>query len=274
MNATLKEIWIYPVKSLPGISLDMAAVTEKGLEMDRRFMLTDSSGRFISLRERKDLYRFELSLQGDSILISHPNQPDTLRIHPFPSAGVETSVEIWDDKVTVIEPDTTWSSWFSRALGDSCRLVYMPDNSGRMIKSDWHTGMDTVSFADGYAFLAVGESSLNSISSESGIEIDVRRFRPNLVVSGSPAYDEFYWDKMTIGKVLFQGLKPCERCLVTTIDPVTFESGKEPLRSLASRKINDKVVFGQHLSAANKGTIRLGDPVEVVSRKDSPYDPV
>lgn len=270
----LSELWVYPVKSLPGIKMDTAYAGERGLDGDRRFMLADENGRFISIREYPDLLRFRLEMDESHIAFGFGGGPAECRVLRMPQGGQEVQVTVWDDTVIAAEPDPAVSDWFSGILKKPCRLVYMTDESERKISPAWQTGMDRVSFADGYAYLAVTRASLEQLSLQAGQFMDVRRFRPNLVIDGPASGDELRWSAFSIGNLDFQGLKPCERCVVTTIDPDRMESGKEPLRTLSTRRVNGKAVFGQHCSVKGPGTLAVNDVVTVISRKDSPYDPL
>ncbi|MCA6078046.1 MOSC domain-containing protein [Fulvivirga sedimenti] len=270
----LAQIWYYPVKSLPGIRVKSALAGLRGLEGDRRFMLCDQDNRFISVRQRKELYRFNVAISHDMLVISHPDEPTPCRLNLNPVHGEELQVTVWDDVVSAIEPDKMVSQWFSNLLGEEIKLVYMPADSERIIGKRWHTGRDLVSFADGYAYLVTGKSSLDDVSEKTGLQPDPRRFRPNLVIDGTPEYEEFFWKEIIVGGVKFSALKPCERCVVTTIDPDSGIAGKEPLQMLAGRKIDGKVVFGQHASVQSDGIIHEGDAVQILLRKESPYDPL
>ncbi len=229
----LSQIWYYPIKSLPGIRLKTARAGLRGLEGDRRFMLCDNSNRFISIRERKDLYRFSVTPGNGHLIIGHPDAGEECQIPLNPSQGKRVDVEVWDDRVSAVEADFEINKWFSSILDTQVKLVYMPDESERKIGGKWLTGNDLVGFADGYAYLIAGETSLRDVSIKTGLGSDPRRFRPNLIIEGSEPYDEFYWKKVSIGNTIFSGLKPCERCLVTTVDPDSGHTGKEPLRILS-----------------------------------------
>ena len=271
----LEQIWIYPIKSLPGIRVQNGYAGIRGLNGDRRYMLCDRNGKFISLREHKELYEFRVIKSGNDFEISHPSHNQVLILSAQPdSAGRQLEVSIWDDKVTGTEPFPDASSWFSEILATECRLIYMPEDSQRLVSRKWRSGNDLVSFADGYPYLVVSKASLQDISSSAGIEADPRRFRPNLVVTGAEPYAEFLWGSFQVGQAKFHGLKPCERCVVTTIDPDTLEKGNEPLLSLSRQKTDGRLVFGMHAAVASEGMISTGDKVVVGERKESPFQRV
>ena len=161
------------------------------------------------------------------------------------------------------------NGWFSDVLDVECRLVTMPETTRRRIPPEFavNPGEDHVSFADGYPFLLIGEASLAEVNARLETPVPMNRFRPNLVVSGSEAFAEDSWKKIRIGETVFHLVKPCARCVLTTVDQATgVKDGKEPLKTLASfRTFDGKVLFGQNLIAENPGgVVRVGDEVEVL----------
>jgi uncharacterized protein len=272
MEPKLASIFIYPIKSFPGIAVQKAQTENRGLEGDRRYMLIDETAQFISVREEKGFLSFQIAEDGAYWRISHSQE--SMLIPKIPEKGEELTVRIWDDKVHAWRIDDIFDSWFSRHLGRACRLVYMPHNGHRLIKQQWRLSAEEVSFADGYPYLIINDQSLKDLEKKSGHPMDVRRFRANLVISGVGAGEEFFYREIVVGEVIFNGLKPCERCVVTTLDPDTGAQGKEPLTTLAKMKIEGKVVFGQHATLLKSGIIRIGDDVRITRRKESPYSPL
>jgi uncharacterized protein YcbX len=126
-----------------------------------------------------------------------------------------------------------------------------------------------VSFADGYPVLVIGQSSLDDLNTRLSEPVSMIRFRPNLVFEGGLPYDEDQWYEFTVGNLTFYGVKPCARCILTTVDPEKGEiAGKEPIRTLSTyRKRNNKIFFGQNLMTNQTGTIKIGDEISVLSRK-------
>lgn len=272
MSLKLSAIYIYPVKSLPGIQVSNAFAEDRGLRGDRRWMLTDQEGRFISLREEHGMLNFRITSEEQGWRITYGDSG--ISIPRDWTEGKRVSVRIWDDEVTAMEGKTVWSQWFSEKLERECRLVHMGHDARRMISDRWRLGDEEVSFADGYPYLIVNQESLDKLSETTGMLMDVRRFRPNLVLSGGGPFGELRYRRIRIGDAIFNGLKPCERCVVTTLDPETGAQGKEPLRSLAAMKVDGKVVFGQHASLHTAGRFSAGQPVEIPEIKDYPYDPL
>jgi uncharacterized protein YcbX len=268
----VSSLFIYPIKSLPGVAMEEAVAQDRGLEGDRRWMLVDDSGRFISLREERKMAAFEIREAENNWIIGQGGQ--SLRIPKELSHGLPLKVTIWEDEVEAWKGEDNWDSWFSMVLERPCRLVYMPVKAHRPVKKQWQLGKEEVSFADGYPYLIVNERSLRDLEEKTKMTMDVRRFRPNLVLSGGDAYDEFLYRELAIGEAILNGLKPCERCVVVTLDPETGVQDKEPLKTLAQQRVNGKAVFGQHASLLKSGMIRRGDEVHIKQYKESPYDPL
>ena len=271
----LSDIIIYPIKSMPGVRVKESKIEARGLQYDRRWMLVDENNKFITIRQHPELLLFDLQMQNEGFVVKHRETGDSIELPWAADAeGDRVNVKIWEDEVSALEVKAEWSSWIADKLGIACRLVYMDDQSVRPINEKWPKNGEIVSFADGYPILIIGSESLADLNGKLDQKITLDRFRPNLVFEGGEAYDEFKWGSFTIGKHSFQGLKPCARCVITTIDPVTLERSKEPLLTLSRQKVDDKIVFGQHAYALDFGTICIEDEIEVITRKDFAYDPV
>lgn len=259
----LTQIWIYPIKSLGGIGLSSAKVWGKGLMYDRRWMLVDQDGKFLTQRVHPSMALFGLSL-GDNCLHIRYRQ-ETLTISLTPSAQSDpVSVQIWDDTVDAVEVNPAYSQWFSRHLGIQCRLVYFPEDNRRPIDPAYRPGDENVSLADAYPFLIIGQRSLDDLNNRLSRTLSIRRFRPNFVFDGGEPYEEDTWTNFSIGATRFMGVKPCARCVLITVDPDTGEKGDEPLRTLATyRKQGNKIYFGQNVVALDLTEVRVGDTIHV-----------
>ena len=267
----LSEIYIYPIKSLGGIHLDVANITTRGLENDRRFMLIDENGRFLSQREHPQLAIFQTKIENGFLKITHKKTEQILTINLSQNLqSTPLSVTIWDDETTAIEVSSEASLWFTQALGIPTRLVYMPEESQRKIDAQYSlTGEEITSFSDGYPILIIGQSSLDDLNNRLENPVNINRFRPNFVFTHGEPFEEDAWHEFTIGNIRFFGVKPCARCIMTTIDQETGEKkGKEPLLTLNKyRKAANKILFGQNVLISQLGTVSVGDDVTVVSRK-------
>jgi uncharacterized protein len=260
---TLSTIYIYPVKSLAGISVTHWPVTETGLQYDRKWMVVDSEGHFLSQRTLPSMALIKTAIVDDALTLSASGM-DVLSLPLNPTGGKIINSVIWHDSCDAQHVLATADQWLSAFLQVDCRLVYQnPDNIRRV---DPHYGLasDQASFSDGFPFLIISENSLASLNRAMQLDMSMTRFRPNLVISGSPEYAEDSWREISIGNIEFRLPKPCSRCSVPTIDPVTAKTGKEPLTTLnRTRKWQNKVYFGQNALHNQCGELAVGDVVRV-----------
>ncbi|HMJ07438.1 MAG TPA: MOSC domain-containing protein [Pyrinomonadaceae bacterium] len=263
----LSEINLYPIKSLKGIAVSEAAVEDRGLRFDRRWMLVDEKRQFITQRECPAMAAVMITLGDDHLRASVDGRSIDV---PFDNGSNKTAtVQIWSSSVKAKDYDEEINDWFSQTLGISCSLVSMPETTRREVNPLYAVRKfkDTVSFADGYPFMLIGEASLDDLNSRLETPIPMNRFRPNFVVAGTEAFAEDTWKKIRIGDMVFHVVKPCERCVIPTIDQASgIKTGKEPLATLSNyRNTNGKVLFGQNLIADRSGgVIKRGDTVEVI----------
>ncbi|MEU7279874.1 MOSC N-terminal beta barrel domain-containing protein [Streptomyces sp. NPDC045431] len=271
----LRSLHIHPVKSLGGCTPAEAVVEPWGLAGDRRWMLIDTSGKAVTQRRhaRLALARAERLADGALQLSAPGCEPLTVAI-PSGSAGTVTT-DVFGTKVEAVPAGPTADAWFGGYLGDEVRLTYMDEPAHRRpIDPDYALPGETVSFADGYPLLVATTASLDALNSliaqgdhpDEG-PLPMERFRPNVVVDGTEAWDEDHWTRIAIGEVSFRVAKPCGRCIVTTTDQRTAQRGKEPLRTLARHRLFGKrMVFGQNLVPESTGTLRTGDRVQILER--------
>jgi uncharacterized protein YcbX len=173
--------------------------------------------------------------------------------------GERVECRIWNDTASAL-CHADGSRWFSDFLNDDVRLVYMPDSERRAVNPKRARRGDIVSFADGYPLLVISEASLADLNSRLSKPLEMRRFRPNLVLADCEPFAEDRFTTLFIGEVSFRAVKRCDRCSVTTVDPSTGERGKEPLRTLAQYRLEDgKVWFGMNLIHDGPGELRVGD---------------
>jgi uncharacterized protein len=258
----LSGIFVYPIKACAGISLSRSEVVERGLAFDRRYMLVDRSGKFISQREVHRLCLVKTAFAGDSIRVTAdgagalelPRRLDDAELEPQP-------YQVWDSSGRALR-HAQGSRWFSELLDDEVSLLYMPDSERREVNPKRARPGDIVSFADGYPLLLISEASLGDLNARLPVPLEMRRFRPNLVISGCEPYAEDGFASLRIGALSLRGVKRCDRCVVTTLDPDTGVPGKEPLRTLAQyRREDGKVWFGMNLIHDGPGWLQVGDPV-------------
>ncbi len=262
-NIVLSGIYIYPVKSLSGISLPEWPVTETGFKYDRKWMLVDSDQTFLSQRRLPRMALIKTALTSDSLIVSAPEM-DTIALELEPQDGQTLSATVWRDQVDVMAVSAKADEWFSRFLQTPCRLVYQTDKSIRQVDQNFAKPNDKTAFSDGFPFLLFSESSLATLNKAMPLDLPVSRFRPNLVVKGCGSYAEDSWRDIAIGAVNFRLPKPCSRCSVPAIDPETAKTGKEPLTTLNRlRKWENKVYFGQNAIHDNYGILSVGDEVKI-----------
>ncbi|HEX8356570.1 MAG TPA: MOSC N-terminal beta barrel domain-containing protein [Segetibacter sp.] len=266
----LQDIYVYPIKSLGGIRLQEAEVLEAGLQYDRRWMLTDKTGEFLSQRTLASLALLQVNLLPDGLLISHKKNTITPLTIPFaPAAARQLTVQVWDDECAALEVAAFANEWFSDALKTEVRLVKMPDATRRLVDTKYAKNNETVSFADGYPFLLISQASLDDLNRKLETPVSMDRFRPNFVMAGGAPYCEDMMGTFCIAGITFEAVKPCKRCVMTTINQEDGSKGKEPLKTLATyRKIEDKVIFGQNLLHTGAGVVKAGDEVSVLKWKE------
>ncbi|MCE7057378.1 MOSC domain-containing protein [Algoriphagus sp. AGSA1] len=263
-SLVIQDLYVYPIKSLAGIRLSKAKVEERGFELDRRWMLVDKSGKFISQRKLPMMAMIQVEIGDDSLKAYHISHPeDRIRIPFDADRGEISSVKVWDDEMPARLVNSQIDEWFSKKLGVSVRLVKMPDTTERKVDPRYAVNGESVSFADGMPYLMIGQKSLADLNSRLEVPVPMNRFRPNIVFSGGRPFVEDSWAKIQIGEVGFQVLKPCARCIMTTVDQDTGIKAAEPLKTLATyRKVGNKILFGQNMVALSTGAIKVGDKLK------------
>lgn len=262
-QSTLSTITLYPVKSLAGISVTSWPVTKTGLQYDRKWMLIDNAGQFLSQRKLPQMALIKTALTDRHLILSASGMDD-LSLSLTPTDGDIINSTIWNDQCEARSVSLEADQWLSSFLNQNCRLVYQPDEMIRHVDPDYGSHTDNVAFSDGFPFLIISENSLASLNREMQLNLLKTRFRPNLVISGCPSYAEDSWREISIGGIDFRLPKPCARCAIPTIDPSTAQTGKEPLRTLNRiRKWQNNVYFGQNALHNQCGTLTVGDTVQV-----------
>ena len=264
---TLSEIWIYPIKSLGGVALQEAVAERRGLRHDRRWMLVDEQGRFVSQREIPKMAMLGTALETPflSVFWKHDSAQKVnipLEINPEEFQNIE--VEIWDDRCAAKVLPEAINQWFSAQLGQNLRLVFMPDTTHRQADGRYAPEQQYVSFADGFPYLIVGQASLDQLNDRLEQPLPMNRFRPNFVYTGGQPFEEDTWAQFSINQQPFQGVKPCARCSIPTTDQVTSERAAEPMKTLATfRKFDNKILFGQNVVWLGTGEsmVCVGDQI-------------
>ncbi len=265
MPVTVSSIFIYPVKSLGTIAVDHAEVEHRGLRHDRRRMLIRADGVAVTQRDFPQLALVQPEIDGDRVRLRAPGR-EPLELNGGLQGGEMVGVSLWGSHCEGMLESDSVHAWFSDYLGSPVRLVRMPESVRRGINPERTKGEGIVSFADGYPLLVAGEASLADLNARLPQPLGMNRFRPNVVVKGTGAFEEDSWARIRIGEVEYFGVKQCDRCLMTTVAPERGEfDGKEPLRTLATfRKFDGQVYFGRYMIPVGPGMARLGDSVEVL----------
>ncbi len=264
MPAFLSEIIIYPIKSLAGISVKHWQINEKGLLYDRKWMLIDENNKFLSQRRLPEMALITTAMVNNTLVLSAPSMEDITLSLNNSNDGEEVITEIWRDQCPARCVSTAMDQWFSQCLKTPCRLVYQPEMVTRPVDPRYAKATDKVYFSDGFPFLIISEASLKSLNEAMRLELTMARFRPNLVIANCDAYAEDTWRKISVGEINFRLPKPCSRCSVPAINPISAEITKEPLTTLSRlRKWQHKVYFGQNALHDETGVLILGDSLVI-----------
>jgi hypothetical protein len=279
MSLTLSELFIYPVKSAAGIAVTQAHLTPWGLAHDRRYMVVDAQGKFMSQRRFPQMALIRVAL-AEEMTLTAPGMPALalpLKIAEVPADTdpqgiVAKEVEVWGDRTLALSAGNQAQAWISQFLGTDCDLVYMPDRSHRPVDHGRLGGDALVSFADAYPYLLISTASLAGLNQKLAAPVPMNRFRPNLVISGCETpHAEDQWQRIRIGEAVFSVAKACARCSVPNVDQKTGDRSLEPSKTLATYRAWDKNIwFGQNLVqevSENQGLtcLKVGDPVEVLA---------
>lgn len=280
VDPQLSALNVYPVKSVTGSAPGAATVEPWGLAGDRRWMVVEPDGRYVTQRQqpRLALASAEPLPDGGVRLTAEGHAPLTVTApgpgNPSVPSPVTVPVMLARTEVDVVPVGADADAWFSAFLGTEVRLVHLDDPARRRpLTPEYARGAETVSLADEFPLLLTTTASLHALNSliaqgdhpDEG-PLPMNRFRPNVVIDGTAPWAEDDWRRIRIGEVVFRVPKPCSRCVITTTDQSTGERGKEPLRTLARhRRSGDRLLFGQNLVPEGRGTLRLGDPVEILA---------
>lgn len=267
---TVSQLFVYPIKSCGGIAVEAAPVESRGLATDRRYMVVDANGRFLTQRQHPRMALIGLSRDEDAYIVEAPGK-EPLRLPISLAASVTTAaspcrVRVWRQTVEATLADENTNIWFSSYLGFACGVVYMEDHQHRPVQNEVAEFDDEVSFADGAPILLTSEASLSELNQRLEKPVTMARFRPNIVVSADTPFAEDEWRRIEIGSVRLDVGWSCSRCAMTTVDPrvgVRDRDG-EPMRTLMTyRRQGPSVYFGQNLLPRKLGVIAVGDAVEV-----------
>ena len=267
---TISQLFIYPVKSLGGIEVTEAQLTDRGLQYDRRWMLVDNNNQFLTQREHPVMCLLQTAIEGDKLIVYYKNNPEDkvhVLLQPFPTKKT-VQVQVWDDECAAWFVSDEADEWCSNKLSMPCRLVYMPENEKRKVDARYATGEDITSFSDGYPLLMIGQASLDDLNSRLLEPLPMDRFRPNIVFTGGQPYDEDTMSHVRVNEIDLYGVKLSARCTITAINQTNGIKAKEPLLTLAGYRMkNNKIYFGQNVLLQQTGYLKTGDAIEVIQMK-------
>lgn len=267
---SLSRLYIHPVKSMRGLRLSHARADISGLNFDRIFMLTETDGTFITARQHSQMVLFTPVIQPDGLWLRAPDASEaSVRFADFCTPPAPT--EVWGNHFTALIAPAAINRWLSGFFQRDVQLRWVGPALTRRVKA--HADVP-LGFADGFPYLLTSEASLRDLQKRCPAGVRMEQFRPNLVVAGAEPWDEDRWRVVRIGSVIFDVVKPCTRCVLTTVNP---ELGRrhgagEPLATLQRFRTSEdgNVNFGQNLIARNSGLLRVGDELEVLETGDAP----
>ncbi|KAK9297085.1 hypothetical protein QLX08_009100 [Tetragonisca angustula] len=290
----LSDLVVYPVKSLGPVRVNSLECTKLGLKSgwlrDRTLMVIDLNGHFVTGRQWPKMVQVMPSVSGSILTLSAPGMM-SMSIDLSRIKGKGFRVAVWGQPVSASDCGEEAARWLSRFIlqeDTGFRLVYYPlQYPTREVRSKNKiflvTADDTGAYPDSTSYCLINEGSITELNTRLEDPVTPEQFRPNFVVKGSIAYEEDSWGWVKIGNVTFKTVKPCTRCIFTTVDPETGKKNPkaEPLKTLKSyRQITDPVirpaagespVMGIHLGLrGSNGTVRLGDPVYVGLPEEQP----
>jgi uncharacterized protein YcbX len=276
-NLRVRDLYVYPLKSGAGLRVDAVTLDARGFVGDRRWMLIDPEGNFLTQRELPRLALLRAGLADAALQLDAPGMPSLVIPEPeadgraAPAAAATAArVTIWDDACDALEGDPDAARpWLREFFGIDARLVFAPPAMPRLVDREYADGDEHVAFTDGFPLLLIGQASLDGLNArleaKGSPALPMNRFRPNIVIDGAAPHAEDGWRRLALGAMHLDVVKPCARCVITTIEQTTAVAGKEPLATLASyRRRDGKVFFGQNVMHRGTGIVRVGDPVRVL----------
>lgn len=263
----IHSLYIYPVKSLAGIQVSSFHMDDFGPAGDRRWMIVDTERDFVTQRNNPELARIGTRLEHGKVVVDIPGEGE----FPLVVGDEECRVRVWRDWARAVYGGHKASDALSRYCGQRFRFVYMPEDTFRRVDASRVTEYRRVSFADGFPFLITNLASLEELNSRLATPVEMRRFRPNIVVEGAGPWQEDSWKVLVIGGSEFSLVKPCSRCVMTTVDPEagTKSADLQPLRELGTyRRTADGVIFGMNAIHESAGEIHVGNPVSFATTEN------
>jgi uncharacterized protein YcbX len=278
----IAQLTLFPIKSCAGVAVDRARVGRRGLEAkgvgDRRWMLSDADGRMITQRQVPDLARVRVELLEGALRVSGDDL-EPIIVDPSETLDQRSGVILHGREVAGHRCPAAADDWFSRFLGQPVTLLHQRDEDLRLCDPDFALapGEDRVGFADAYPYLVAAEATLARVNGLLAEPVPMNRFRPNIVIGGAEADAEYGWKRLSLGEAELTIVKPCTRCVMTTIDQARgVKTGKEPLAALGRAYFLSArfgaaslqgAIFGENAIPSGLGAVRPGDAVAVLEHK-------
>jgi uncharacterized protein YcbX len=265
VQATIEQIWVYPIKSCGGVALTEAELTDTGLAFDRAWMVVDAEGEFVTQRELPRMALIQPTFKHGQLVLRAPGM---LALHlSLEAAEWPHKVRVWSDTVMAYDMGDLAAQWFSDFLGPEApadlkrlRLVRFDPEVKRACDARWTSGREAnTQFADGFGLLVTSTASLAELNqrlAKTGeVPVTMQRFRPNIVLAGVEAHDEDRLGAMTIATgadaaAVIEPVKPCARCPIPNIDPATALSKPAVNDALQGYRqdprLNGAITFGMN----------------------------
>ncbi len=261
-NGRITGIFYYPVKSCRGIAASSAEIVERGIKNDRNWVVADAKGKALTQRELSQMALIEATVDnGGTITLKVPDRSTFTVAHGNGSSAA--SVDVWGNQCAGVDEGDDVANWLGSFLGTQCRLIRVAENNDRQCMAPLPDGSSVkLTFVDGCSLLVISQESLDDLNNRLAEPVTIKRFRPNIVISGFDAFSEDDFAELQIGQITLYKVQQCERCVITTIDPESAKKGIEPLKTLSTyRKMEKKVNFGAYYLHSQPGKINVGDEV-------------
>ncbi|NKK41046.1 MOSC domain-containing protein [Rhizobium leguminosarum] len=271
----VSDLFIYPLKSARGFALPAADIDAYGLPGDRRAMITDAQGHFITQRELPDLARIEVRPEATAFRLLMQGKTDISVTPPQPENRMD--VTVWKSAVSAAVADPESNRQLSEWLGREVRLVFFDGQARRTANAEWAGEATPVTFTDGYQILVTTTGSLKALNADLAAHgegsVGMERFRPNIVIDTDEAWPEDRWAAIEIAGIRFDLVKPCSRCIMTTQDQLTgSREGPNPMQAMgrirmsADRRVPGPL-FGWNVTPRGNGKVTIGDTVNIVEER-------
>ena len=262
----IKNLYIYPIKSCGAVEVDSIEIDQQGPRFDREWMLVDENGKFLSQRRLPLMAHFLVNFEKDNLKVTSPNG-ESLLIPLGKRSSEKTPIKVWKFEGLAEDCGDSAANFFSEHLGLTARLVRSIPELGRQVSQTWTNLLAETRFSDGYPLLVLSEQSIEAIEAEAKTPIDIRRFRPNIVVTAAHPFAEDEWQLLKLPELTLDCVKPCERCQIPTMDPVHLKQQPNVRKALEHLRMSERgILVGQNAVPNRLGTIRRGESIQLLKR--------